>query len=117
MNMGHNMRPIDPDRIRYELEQTGEAWADAHAAASLLEETQKSVLSELVADYQGSGVKAVAAAEHLARADRRYRQHVAEMVSARKAANKARVKMDSLKAWIELERTRASTDRALMGLR
>jgi len=114
---GHNSAPgalMDADRIAQELSERGLAWADALAAADALEETKKSVLAELMV---GSGGKSAAEKEMLALAAPEFRQHIESMVAARRQANRARVRFDTYKAWIELSRTNASTERALATLR
>jgi hypothetical protein len=105
---------MDPDKIHHALIKAGEEWADAEAAAELLEETRKSVLARLMNEQS---VPAVAAKEMLALADPSYSEFVAGMVKARKAANKAKVKYDSAKILAELRRSQESTRRAEMAMR
>lgn len=104
---------MDSDQIYSEVIKSGEAWADAEAAASLLEETRKSVLAKLMNE---SAVASVAGKEMLALGDPEYRKHVEGMVLARKAANKARVRYDSAKILAELRRSEESTRREEMRL-
>ena len=103
--------PIDPHALAHELSERGLAWADANAAAEALEETKSTVLAEIMAEHIHGGATA-AKAEILAKASKAYREHVDRMVSARKAANRARVRFDTYKAFIELARSRESTRRA-----
>jgi hypothetical protein len=105
---------FDSDRAYDALIKTGEDWADKDAAASILEETKKSVLARL---KNQSGAKSDAAreAEALCHAD--YLQHLEVMVEARKAAIKARVRYDSAKTLAEMRRSEESTRRAEMTLR
>jgi hypothetical protein len=77
---------MDPDKIYDSLVRAGEQWADAEAAASLLEETRKSVLAKLMND---SAVASIAGKEMTALASDDYTDFVAGMVKARAAANKA----------------------------
>jgi hypothetical protein len=105
---------VDPDRIYTQIVDAGEAWADAEAAAALLEETRKSVLAKLMNEQ---AVASVAAKEMLALADPSYQEFVAGMVKARKVANKAKVKYDSAKVLAELRRSQESTRRAEMQIR
>lgn len=117
MRPGHNSNPgalMDADKIAHELSERGLAWSDANAAAEALEETQKSVLSELMVSSAG---KSQAEKEMLARATPEFREHVLSMVSARRTANRARVRYDTYKVYVELLRTNASTERALATLR
>ena len=115
--MGHNSGAPDADHVAHELSKRGLDWADKQAAAQALEEAQKSVLAEVAADYRQGGVKSQTEAEGLARASKKYRDFVAEMVEARRHANRARVSFDTYKTWIELIRTKAATDRAQMQMR
>jgi hypothetical protein len=104
---------MNADEIHDRLVKAGEDWADLDAAASLLEETKKSVLAELMNKAEGS----MASREAEALADPSYKLHVTRMVSARKESNRAKVKYDSAKAWCELVRTQEATRRAEMGMR
>lgn len=104
----------DPARFAHAIVKKGEAWADAEAAASLLEETRKTVLAGEMAKQ---GDIAVSKAEMHALASEGYRQHVAAMVEARRVANKARVAYDGAKAMMELARSAEATRRTEMGLR
>ncbi|MDA7663807.1 hypothetical protein N8569_00735 [bacterium] len=115
MSVGHNS--FDAEHVAHELSERGLEWADRHAAAQALEEAQKSVLSEVACDYRQSGTKSQTEAESLARANRKYRDFVVTMVEARRMANRARVRFDTYKTWIELMRTKAATERAQMQLR
>jgi hypothetical protein len=105
---------FDPDRIRERLCEVGEEWAELDAAANLLEETKKTVLAELMLKAEGG---TMAARESAALSDPAYRLHLAKMVSARKDANKAKVRYDTGKMWAELRRSQESTRRAEMGMR
>ena len=104
----------DVDALHDRLGQLGEEWADKDAAFHLLDDMTKSVLSECMADHED---KSNAAAETLARRSEMYLHHLESLSDARKEMNRARVKYDSAKAWIELWRTRQATERAAMGLR
>lgn len=105
---------MDPDKIYESLVKAGEDWADAEAAADLLEETRKSVLARLMND---SAVASVAGKEMMALADPEYTEFLEGMVQARKVANKARVRYDSARILSELRRSQESTRRAEMSLR
>ena len=108
------MTDFDPDRIRARLVEVGDEWADKDAAATLLEETKKTVLAELMLKAEGT---TAAAKEMNALADPVYRLHITNMVTARKEANKAKIRWDSGKTWAELRRSQESTKRAEMGMR
>lgn len=116
MNAGHNSNLLDANRIAHRMEELGHDWADRHAAAQFLEDTEKAVMAEITQDYRPNA-KSMSEAESLARASKRYRDHLASAVEARRLANRARVTFDAFRAETELRRTNASTDRALMSLR
>ncbi|HEX3156739.1 MAG TPA: hypothetical protein VHV32_19070 [Candidatus Angelobacter sp.] len=105
---------LDPDKAYDALIRAGESWADAEAAAALLEETRKSMLAKLMNE---SAVASIAGKEMVALASEEYREYVDGMVKARAAANKARVRYDSAKVLAELRRTKESTRRAEMSMR
>lgn len=101
--------PLDADRLALAIAKAGEAWADAEAAAQLLEETKKSMLAKAMSD---STAASIAAKEMMALASEEYVDFVNGMVKARQAANKARVRYDSSKILAELRRSQESTRRA-----
>lgn len=105
---------MDAEKIYESLVQAGEDWAEAEAAASLFEETRRSVLANLMnlASHTTQAGK-----EMQALADPEYRRHVEGMIAARKTANKFRVRYDSAKVLAELRRSQESTRRAEMNLR
>lgn len=107
------MSDFDPDRIYKQLADAGEDWADKQAAAELLEETKKTVLAELKNKEHGTQD----ARESAALASPTYKLHVTNMVTARKEANRAKVKYDSMKVLAEMRRTQESTRRAEIGIR
>jgi len=102
------------ERLAAELSKRGEEWADTDAAASLLEETKHTVLSEVMADWP---TDSNAGAETKARRDPRYRAHLESMTEARRLANRARIKLDSIRAFIDLYRTEQATKRAEANIR
>lgn len=105
---------FDPARMYEQIIAAGETWADAEAAAALLEETRKTVLAK---EMNVAASASIAGKEMLALASDEYRNFVEGMVKARAAANKARVRYDSAKILAELRRSQESTKRAEMGLR
>lgn len=104
---------FDPSRIYHEIVTAGEDWTDKEAAAELLEETKKTVLAELMQGYQGS----TAERERNALADPAYKLHLTNMSSARKEANRARVRYDAVRVLGEMRRTQESTRRAEANIR
>ncbi len=107
------MSDFNPEVIYHQLVTAGEDWVDKNAAAEILEENKKSVLAEIMSDKQGSNPER----ERQALADAAYRLHLKNMVTARKEANRARVKYDSMKALAEMRRTQESTRRAEANIR
>lgn len=107
---------FDPKLISQQLLADGEAWADANAIADLLDESKKSLRSQIamsVLKEAGSVNKA----EMISEASPEYAEHIVKMVEARKNANKARVRYDTDKAYVELLRSQESTKRAELTLR
>lgn len=107
---------FDPDKIAAEHRKRGDEWADTDAAYRALDEASKSILAEIKGDYLGS-CKSATEAETRALASNRYKDHLAALAEARRAANRARVAYDTYKAWLELKRTQAANTRAEMNLR
>lgn len=107
------MTDFDPDRIYHEIVIAGEGWADKEAAAAVLEETKKTVLAELKRGYQGSEAER----ERNALADPAYKLHLTNMNSARRDANRARVRYDAVRVLGEMRRTQESTRRAEANIR
>ena len=101
------MSDFSPDGIYRSLLEAGEDWVDKDAAANLLEETKKTVLAELMRGFQGSSAER----ERNALADAAYKLHLTNMSAARREANRAKVKYDSMKVLAELRRTQESTRR------
>lgn len=102
---------LNPEQIYGEIVKAGEDWADKDAAASILEETRKTVLAELM-NSTGTLLTSMAAKESAALADPVFRLHVTNMVNARKEANRARVRFDGAKLLAELRRSEESSRRA-----
>lgn len=105
------MRGIDPDEIYERLRLAGEEWADKDAAANALEETKATLLAELANQADASSE---AAKKNIALADPVYKLHLTNMVTARKEANRAKVRYETGRIWAELKRTQESTKRAEM---
>lgn len=107
------MNDFDPEAIYHKLASAGEDWADKEAAAEILEETKKTVLAEIMGGFDGS----TAERERRALADGAYKHHLTTMSAARKEANRARVRYDSMKVLAEMRRTQESTRRAEANIR
>ena len=104
------------DELYNKLVKAGENWSDLDAAATLLEETKKVILSDLkvmiVKEYEGS--LSDAAATTIALRGYEYKEHIQTMVEARQEANRAKVQYYGMKTYVELYRTEQSTKRAEM---
>lgn len=68
-------------------------WVDKHAAAELLEETKTATLAQKTQPLIKAGT-AVNKAEIEVKATDEWHQYLEEMVAARKAANRAKAKME-----------------------
>ena len=88
--------------------ETGNDWADKNAAADLLEKTEKTLLSQISSNYEGSE----AAKERLARKDSGYVLHCEQMVEARRDANRAKVKWEATKSLGSFRQTQESLKKA-----
>lgn len=100
---------LEPDVIYERLTFLGDEWAELNYAAELLEETRKSVMAELA---NQSGESSATAKESFALRHGDYKEFVTKMVKARYNANKAKVKYDSAKVWVDLLRTQNANERA-----
>lgn len=112
--MNAPLSQYDPDRLHQRLVDLGDAWADADAAASLLEETRSSLMAKLFLQADG---KSVAEREMKAKANQDMDSHIERMIEARRVATQARVAYDAAKVWVELARSLESSRRAEMTLR
>ena len=74
------------------------------------------ILAQQVNEAIAGGSASVAAAEKAAYASEKYYTHINAMVEARREANRARVRYDSLRVYAELRRTTEATRRAEMQL-
>jgi hypothetical protein len=113
MSDNHHGLILDSQKMHDRLRALGLVWGDADAAFKALEDTLKSVLAQEFLGAQGS----VAEREARARVSVSVREHLAAMADARKAMNAARVQYDVARVYVDLERTNASGQRALVELR
>ena len=103
------MKPIDPDEVFHRVNNAGHAWVGANAKAKLLEDCEKSELSQIIQEYIKNGAKSMAAAESEARADQRTIDYIIKKTLAREAADEAKVTYEAAKVWWEAQRTLAAT--------
>ena len=104
---------MDANELFYKLTEAGNDWADKQAAFNVLEDTKNAVLAKLMLNSSGSSV---AAREIEAKASSEYSEHVKATQQAFKESLKAKVKYESMKTWIELKRTEAANERAILKL-
>lgn len=115
---------MEPTAITTLVADAGAEYFQNDAAASVLEESKKSVLAKLVLEYMetrvagtaGGAPKAIsfAQAEQRALADPSYEAHIDMMVAARKNANLSRVRYDMGRMYLELQRSANATRRQEM---
>lgn len=74
-------------------------WVDAHAAAELLEETKSANLAEMILNYKAEQGEPVPhnQAETAVKASADWKEFVAEMVEARRMANRYKVQMEYIR--------------------
>lgn len=107
---------FDPHKIAERFRDDGLTWADRDGAASLLEETKKTLRSQIALGFLPDA-GSVSKAEMMAEAKQEYTEHIRSMVTARTEANKARAQYDADRAFIDLVRSQESSRRAEMNLR
>lgn len=90
-----------------------EAWVDADSAASLLEETKSAVLNRMMI---ATKEKAVNRAEMIVKGSDEWRDHVTNIVEARKRASLLRVQMEYIRMKFNEWQSHEATRRAEMKL-
>jgi hypothetical protein len=105
---------IVPAEVYREFVKRGEEWSDTHAAATLLEDTLKSLKAQYFLEAKNAEKLSVAEAEAMALSCSDYRDAVKGAVEARRCANRARVRYDARKALWEAQRTAEASHRAAM---
>lgn len=116
------VKDFDPQRLVELVARAGQDWADSDAAASVFEETRKSLFAEIALEYVQTGKPPsrpgespkpmpVNQAELHALSDPRYQTHLTSMVEARKVANRCRVRYDQGRMYLELLRSLQATRR------
>lgn len=104
----HDERPLSE---QYRL--VAKAWADAHAAACLLEETKSAVLAKMMRD---TGLETINRAEMTVKASDEWTDHVTRIVDARKLADLKRVQMKYIEMKFSEWQAKDATSRAEMRL-
>lgn len=103
----------DPAKFAQGIVARGELWAEADAAATVLEETKGTLLAKLLKEHFSEPAWK---ADALAKGDPRFEEHIKAMVDARRLATLAKVRYDGAKAMGEFARSVESTRRAEMSL-
>ena len=93
--------------------QAGEDWADKEAAAQLLEDCKSATMAQWCAEQ---GDVPVNRAEQNVKASMRWRDYVEQTVEARRAANVAKVRLESIKMRAMEQQARDANLRAEMRL-
>lgn len=113
MSSNHHGLILDSTKLHDRLQKLGHEWSDADAAFKALEDVSKTVLAQEFLTTTGS----VAEREARARVSDAYREHLKALGEARRAVNVAKVNYDVARVYVDLERTNASGQRALVELR
>ncbi len=117
-----NVMQIDVDEEVDAVTRLGIEWAEKHETASLLEETKKTLLAQIIGELMSASRKdgkkglSFAQAEIEALADVRYEAHLREMTEARREANKARVRHETAGVRLEMLRSLMANRREEMRL-
>lgn len=114
MRDNHDGLLIDAETLARELRARGDTWADMDSAYRALEEVQKTILAEA---FLSAGDGSVAERDAKARVSPLFKEHLESIDRARHAANKARVAYDVYRTYVDLMRTNAANQRALVELR
>jgi len=97
--------------LSQQYEEMGLQWTDLDAAATLLEDTKSSFLSQKMQTYIDVGF-AVNRAEAAVKASPEWSAYIYNMVETRKKANVCRVKMDTIKMRISEQMSEEANNRA-----
>lgn len=103
--------------ISEQYREAANAWVDADAAASLLEETKSAIFAEMTSKLISENIKlAVNRAEVLVKSSKDWKDHVTKMVQARRDANRHKVQMAYLQMKFSEQQSQEATHRAEMKL-
>ena len=106
------MNGLQPEAVYRELLEAGNDWADAYGAYRLLDDVTKSLLAKETMAAKYASASSMAEATTIALASSVYRDHLQSAGEAHTAANRAKVKYDSLKVLWEARRTAEASERA-----
>lgn len=110
------MTEWQPAELARGFYEHGKDWAEKDGAASLFEETRKTLRSQIALKFLPEA-GSVSKSEMMAEATHEYIDHVKSMVAARTTANIARAQFDADRAFIDLVRSQESSRRAEMTMR
>ena len=102
---------FNPSELYQRTTDLGDDYADKNAAASLLEETRKTLLAKLALE---STENSMHAKESRARCRPEYKEHVESMVEARRLADRAKVKYQAAQKYSDHLQTLSANERAEM---
>ncbi len=120
--LAERVMELDIEKEINQVTELGLAWTELHEQASLLEETRKTFLAQLIAEIMSASRKdggrgiSFAQAENEARADVRYEAYLREMTKARKEANQAKVRHETAGVRLEMLRSLMANRREEMRL-
>lgn len=103
-----------PKDVHREFLTAGTDWADKHGAAELLEGSLKSLKAQLAIEAKGLEGCSMSEANEIALCSDKYRQAMKAAITARTAANRAKVNYEAVKALFEAQRTAEASGRAAM---
>ncbi len=105
----HQRKEINPDEVFHRVNNAGHEWVAKNAKAKLLEDCEKSELSQVVQHYLAKGANSHADALSKAQADEKTKDYIRKKTEARKEADEAKVTYEAAKIWWEAMRTQAAT--------
>tara|TARA_R110000803_G_scaffold70312_1_gene133089 strand:- start:423 stop:752 length:330 start_codon:yes stop_codon:yes gene_type:complete len=107
---------IDATKLATDLGDRGTEWAITQAAFRALEDTEKSVLAEHTQLFLNQGAKSHAVAESKARACPEFVDFLSNKAECRHAYGLATVRYETMKVYIELQRSNQAYERAQMAM-
>lgn len=109
---------FNPQILAYQVRQAGFAWADADAAADLMESEKKSLLALLTNEHRALILKVSRKeAEDMALASDLYTNHLKAAIEARRVATRAQASYEAVKVFSRAIQTAEASRRAEMNIR
>ena len=97
------------------MRQRGQEWAEAEARRQHLDHLRHSVLADLMIEYEGKGYKTAASQDTQARADQRYKDHLAGLEAATQDAVSKKIAYKTAEIAAEAWRTEQASQRQEKG--